>query len=82
MMMTLEEEAAYVQGSRTAWRSILGEALMHLGIDDPEAAKARWIIERIDAIEALREMCKKRGDNDWSDNLYLADIINKHVNID
>jgi hypothetical protein len=35
--------------------------------------------ERAKAIVALREVCKNYGDNDWPDNLNLADIVNNHL---
>ena len=77
--MNEREEDAYVLGSKAAWRSILGEALRQLGIDDPEAGKARWATERLDAIAALRGLCDEFGDNDWPDDLHLADVINGHL---
>lgn len=77
--MTESEETAYVQGSRSAWRSMLGECLRQLGIDDPEAGKARWMLEREDCIARLRDVCGTFGDNDWSEDLYLADVIEKHL---
>ena len=27
----------------------------------------------------LRQVCAKYGDNDWPDNLHLADVIEKHL---
>jgi hypothetical protein len=77
--MTAKEEQAYIRGSTAAWRSILGQALMQLGIDDPKAKQARWVAERLDTIAVLRDLCGEHGDNDWPDNLYLADIIEKHL---
>jgi len=35
--------------------------------------------ERNDAIVMLRQVCEDWGDNDWADNLHLADIIEKHL---
>ena len=35
--------------------------------------------ERADAISALRRICERHGDNDWTDDLNLADIIEKHL---
>ena len=35
--------------------------------------------ERKLAVAALRDFCKKFGDNDWPDDLPLADVINYHV---
>jgi hypothetical protein len=38
-----------------------------------------WEDERKQAIAVLRELCGKFGDNDWPDDLYLSDIIEKHL---
>lgn len=72
-------EQAYERGSRAAYLVILSECLRQLGYADPEVQKVAWIKEREAAIAALRSMCALHGDNDWSDNLHLADIINKHL---
>lgn len=75
--MTESEEAAYLQGERAAWRSILAQAVRELGMEgrSPES----WILEREAAIAALRDRCRDYGDNDWAENLHLADVINKHI---
>lgn len=77
--MTEREEQIYMQGQTAAWRSILSLALQRLGIDDPEAGKARWVVERTATIAALRSICERHGDNDWPDDLHLADVIEKHL---
>lgn len=35
--------------------------------------------ERAETIFILRIICKDHGDNDWEDDLHLADIIDKHL---
>ena len=35
--------------------------------------------EREVAVAALRELCGEYGDNDWADDLHLADVIEKHL---
>lgn len=78
--MDEKEEAAYMLGRRSAWRSLLGQCLKQLGYDDdPEAARVRWICEREDAISQLRMLCDDFGDNDWDERLHLADVIAKHL---
>jgi hypothetical protein len=39
----------------------------------------QWPEERKWAIVALRSLCGQFGDNDWSDDLHLADVIDKHL---
>lgn len=73
------DEKSYEAGSRMAWRIILATACRELGYDDIEAAKASWIAEREAAVAALRRVCDQFGDNNWADNLHLADIIEKHL---
>lgn len=74
-----KEETAYIQGSRSAWRAILSEAIKNLGYESPEAKASSWISEREAAIAQLRQACGDHGDNDWTENLHLADIIEKHL---
>lgn len=75
----MSNEESYEEGSRMAWRMMLQTCLRELGYNDTEAAKANWIPEREEAISALRDICSAHGDNDWKDNLHLADIIKKHL---
>ena len=35
--------------------------------------------ERRETIAMLRQVCEEFGDNEWPDNLHLADIIEKHL---
>jgi len=35
--------------------------------------------ERAEAIQVLRRVCERLGDNDWPDNLHLVDILSKHL---
>lgn len=73
------KEEDYILGSQSAWRSMLGVCLNELGIHDIEAERARWVAERTDLILLLRRLCDELGDNDWSDDLSLVDVIEKHL---
>lgn len=78
--MTEDElEARYEAGSRMAWLHMLGAVIRGLGRDPPEWSAARLIAERELAIITLRSLCVEFGDNDWSDDLNLSDIIEKHL---
>lgn len=72
-------DRAAKRGSRRAWLIMLREVLKGLGFDSPEWSAGRWLIEREEAIGALRRLCAAHGDNDWPDVLHLADIINNHL---
>jgi hypothetical protein len=38
--------------------------------------------ERLRTIRELREVCALIGDNDWPDDLDLADVVQKHIHVD
>lgn len=76
--MTEKEEQAYLLGKKNAWLDIINEALLNL-TDDPAAMAAQWASERFAAVAALRAICASHGDNEWPDNLHLADVIEKHL---
>lgn len=67
------------QGYRAALRGTLSQTLQSLGFEGSEAEHAKWIIERERAIAVLREVCEQFGDNEWSNDLNLGDIIDKHL---
>ncbi len=81
-MKTLDEKS-FTQGNRMAWWAMLGACLRELGYDetkeDPIYKVAMLTNERESAISALRSLCNEFGDNDWPENLSMADIINKHL---
>jgi len=72
-------ERDYTRGERAALTRMLALIVRDLGYDDPEAAKVAWIKQREAAVAALRSVCEDHGDNDWPDDLNLADVIEKHL---
>jgi truncated hemoglobin YjbI len=74
-----EWERGLNEGQRHAWLTMLQECLRNLGYKDPSYDQASWVIERERAIAALRQVCAEHGDNDWSEDLSLADVISKHL---
>ena len=77
--MTDAEDRANEIGRRSAWVGILQQAGSELGYDTDEGKLAFLLAERERTVAALREICGVHGDNDWPPNLYLPDIINKHL---
>lgn len=75
--MTESEEKAYLEGRKSFARQIFRDAVEEIGDDNRE--KSNLILERAEAIATLRSMCAEYGDNDWDDNLHLADILKKHL---
>lgn len=72
-------DCAYKAGKRRAWKDFLSQVLRDLGVDDPLAARTRWVLEREEAVSALRDACKEHGDNSWPDDMHLGDVITKHL---
>jgi hypothetical protein len=72
-------ERGYEAGAKAAYRELLRSAIRNLGHDDPEANAERWRIERAETVAKLRSICERYGDNDWPDDLHLADVIEKHL---
>lgn len=75
----MSNEQSYVQGNRAAWLTMLRSCLANLGFESSEAKHAAWIAEREEAIAMLRGVCEDFGDNEWKEDLHLADIIEKHL---
>lgn len=76
------DEQSYSQGRRSAWLHLLNECLRELGYSDPAAQQAAWVSERAACIQALRRICAESGDNNWTDDLHLVDILEKHLRFD
>ena len=77
--MNAKEEAAYMQGRRAVTSRLFSQLLGELGYKEEDLKSARLISEREEAVAVLRSLCAEFGDNDWPDNLHLADIIDKHL---
>jgi len=77
--MTEAEEKAYVQGARRAALTMLQHCAGELGYGTRESEHARWIVEREEAVQRLRDLCREFGDNDWPENMHLGDVIDKHL---
>lgn len=72
------DELSYERGARAAWVIILRNCLSGLGYENRYQVTG-WIIEREDAVAALRGLCDSFGDNDWPEDLALSDVITKHL---
>lgn len=74
------EEQSYEAGRRQALLLLLTFCMKQLGYEDLDTKRqAALVRERVEAIITLRSLCDEFGDNDWEDDLYLADIIEKHL---
>ena len=76
-------ERGYLEGHRAAWCALLQTALGHIRGPQPEqdTLVALGIVTlELDGVRAaLRRLCDDFGDNDWSDDLHLVDVIEKHL---
>ncbi len=66
-------------GNRAAYARMLVLIAGELGADTSEGKLASLLAERERTVTKLREVCAEHGDNDWPDNLYLPDVIEKHL---
>jgi hypothetical protein len=77
--MTESEEEAYLCGERHVWVKLLEQCVKELGYDSEEVSRMSWISERERTVAILRQVCARHGDNQWADNLHLADVVEKHL---
>lgn len=79
-----ERERGYIEGRRFTLVKQLTQALVDLKAfdkpeDEPLIKLAALVKEREETVSKLREVCEEHGDNDWSDNLHLADVVEMHL---
>ncbi len=76
-------EQDYMRGSGNAYRSMMLHCMRKLGVKTKTETLEREVTqlgaEREEAISVLRDICAVCGDNNWEENLHLADIIDKHL---
>ena len=77
MIRDQRDEKIYLEGQRSAWRAILSESIQHL--DPSEKHYAALLEEREAALRVLRNLCEDFGDNDWTGDMELSHIIEKHL---
>lgn len=70
-------EKDWIAGNRAAWTRILGEAIRALDLDG--LTRESLVAERAQTVAMLRRVCEEFGDNEWPDDLHLADVIEKHL---
>lgn len=73
-------EEAYSRGFCTAHRQMLRYCINALDRDDELHAPTQLVLEREEAIAAIKRLCKRlKIPIDWPDDACLADIIEKHI---
>lgn len=81
-----ERDRLREEGRAEVYRELLAEALRGLARPDlpgdVEGLRRRVAaleLERASTVTALREVCEEHGDTDWADDLYLPDVIERHL---
>lgn len=76
----LAREVSYLLGRKRTLIELLHYVMRELRAQEVEIPMgAKWALERHEAIATLRRICADHGDNNWSDNLHLSDVIEKHL---
>ncbi len=81
-MTTDEEDKLYLEHAIIQWRRMLDHCIDELsgyGVSAEQLKAPALLSERQRAIDQLRELCAEFGDNDWPNDLDLADVIEKHL---
>lgn len=73
----------FEEGCRHALMSMAGHLISELNASGGPRTVASLTLaahrERLELVSVLRRLCAKLGDNDWPDDLYLPDVIEKHL---
>lgn len=72
-------EHDYQLGYQAAMRRIAGETMRSLNPEPGRRDITALLVERSATVEKLRELCADHGDNDWPEDLYIPDILDKHL---
>lgn len=76
--MTDEEAKAYDEGYRQAQLMMMQRCMAEVA-PKQDLTVARLVLEREQAIQALRSLCREFGDNDWKIDSPLGEIIERHL---
>jgi hypothetical protein len=76
-MEPIAVEQAWLAGNRAAWASMLRLCIRELGYEGRMLESL--VIEREATVVALRGACKEHGDNDWTNDVHLADVVENHL---
>lgn len=72
-----EKLSAWEEGRRSLAKRLMQELRSELGQEWKAYDDLK--IELDDTRAVLRRLCEDHGDNDWDDNLHLADALDKHL---
>ena len=69
----------YELGRRGALLKVIQDCFNALRVDDPARGQAAWVLERQELILHLRRLCAIYGDNDWTEDDHLGDVLDRHL---
>ncbi|MCP4201883.1 MAG: hypothetical protein GY769_08115 [bacterium] len=72
------DERSYELGQRSVARTMIREAVMVMD-EGPTRTRMALIKQRSEAVDTLRRICARFGDNDWPSGLNMVDIMEKHL---
>lgn len=72
-------DRAYSYGRRALATELLVKAAAEIGCKSITGRLGIMTAELERVRAALREVCEEHGDNEWSDDLDLEDVIRKHL---
>lgn len=80
-------ERGYIDGKNAALRALLEHVASEMRLAPGDTDSVDALARRLAIAEAqlsatraaLRELCRDFGDGDWSDDLHLADVVDKHL---
>jgi hypothetical protein len=75
--MNERHESSFSQGKQMMARHVFSSIVSELPDGEKELARAQ--LELMGVRSQLRLLCRYFGDNEWDDNLYLGDVIEKHL---
>lgn len=74
------EDKAEIKGKIKAFKIMIFDCQRALsGLGAKLKTRHEFDSERSEVIDRLRDHCANHGDNDWADDLHIADIIDKHL---
>jgi hypothetical protein len=84
-MILSEREQGHLDGELQANLRLLRYALSALTattlkLEDTALREVgRFVLQRQETVQKLRRVCAEFGDNDWRDDDWLADVVDKHL---
>lgn len=81
--MNEQQERLYIQGEAQALKQMIIQCQAKLaGLGVELKTDESFSQERVETVAVLRSLCDDYGDNNWTEDLHIADIVRKHLCVD